>query len=55
MTKHNREITIPKQLYHALGLEEMTDLTEGTRLPAQIRTSTPAEAVYESGSDEVAE
>ena len=33
----------------------MTDLKEDTRLPAQIRTSTPAEDVYESGSDEDAE
>lgn len=33
----------------------MTDLTEDIRLPAQIRTSTPAEVAYESGSDEDAE
>ena len=33
----------------------MTDLTEDTRLPAQIRTSTPVEVVYESSSDEEAE
>lgn len=30
----------------------MTTLTTDTRLPAQIRTSTPVEVVYESGSDE---
>ena len=33
----------------------MTDLTEGTRLPPQIRTSTPVDVVHESGSDEAAE
>ena len=29
----------------------MTTLTTDTRLPAQIQTSTPAEVVYELGSD----
>ena len=33
----------------------MTTITADTRVPVQIRTSTPAEAVYESGSDEAAE
>ena len=33
----------------------MTDLTEDTRLPAQIQTSTPSEVVYESSSDEEVE
>lgn len=33
----------------------MTTITADTRVPVQIRTSTPSEVVYESGSDEAKE